>query len=123
MNTLTKIKRSDKIRIDWLFVKEERKMEYKDVHLTDLRRYAKKLGVRAPTHYNKDKLIEMIIEIEKGEVEPYFTNKGRPSKAEKKVNELQIEADVVIYVIKKAKEFLTELEGELEEIRKKEQAK
>ncbi len=94
-------------------------MEYKDVHLTDLRRYAKKVGVRGPTLHNKDMLIEKIIEIEKGKVKPYFSKKGRPSKAEKTVNEMQIEADVVLYVIKKAKEFLTEIEEEIEQIRKK----
>ncbi len=93
-------------------------MEYKNVHLTDLRRYAKKVGVKCPTTYKKDKLIEKILEIEKGQVESYFTNKGRPSKAEKTIKELQIESDVIIYAIKRTKEFLTELEEEIKLMKK-----
>ncbi len=96
-------------------------MIYKDMHLTDSRRYARRIGVKRPTSYNKNVLIEKILEIEKGWVEPSFQKMGRPTKGS---GELVIEnlnqTETLLYVIKRTRAFLMELEKELIE-RKKEQ--
>ena len=106
-------------------------MGYNDMHLTDLRRFAKKIGVRRPTTYNKDVLIEKIIEIEKGITQPYFNNLGRPVKKREEAfntyfaefkKDTALEAQIILHAIKKAKGFLEELETEIEELVKKGQA-
>ena len=107
-------------------------MGYNEFHLTDLRRFARKIGVKSPTKYNKDKLIEKIIEIEKGIEEPFYSKKGRPVKAKKPVETIvvtddvfkdatdnsHVDSDIVCHAIKRTKEFLIQLEKEIEEIKK-----
>ena len=108
-------------------LKKGENMLYNEVHLTDLRRFAKKIGVKSPTKYKKDKLIEKILEIEKGLVEPCYSTKGRPAKVKKLVETSAlkevpvnscVDIDVVYHMIKRTKEFLIELQKEIEQIKK-----
>ena len=49
-----------------------------NMYLHDLRRLARKIGVKAPTLLTKAKLVEAIMDVDEGRVAPDFSNKGRP---------------------------------------------
>ena len=53
---------------------------YEKLKLHDLRYIASKKGVRAPTKLCINDLIEQIEKIDRGEILPYYSNKGRPRK-------------------------------------------
>ena len=56
------------------------KYNFYDFGLMQLRIYAKKIGVKAPTACTKIELIEKIKQVEDGIVKPYFSERGRPRK-------------------------------------------
>ncbi len=49
----------------------------KNLILQSVRDIARKIGVRAPTLYTKLELIELVLKVQNGEIEPYFSNRGR----------------------------------------------
>lgn len=57
---------------------ENRKEELTKIHLTDLRRYAREIGVKHPASYTKPVLIENVLKIENGDEKPSFSKRGRP---------------------------------------------
>ena len=105
-------------------------MKYEKMHLTDLRRYARAIGVKSPTTCNKDVLIKKIVEIETGLQEPYFSKMGRPILVENKdVTEKIVEAsnmekklyvDVLLSIVRKSIDYLTEMEECLSILKNKE---
>ena len=97
-------------------------MEYKEMRIHELRDYARGVGVRKPTTYDKSTLIEKIYQVERGEVEPFFTKKGRGKRnlegkkllnTEKEEKREGREKEFLLFVISKAKKFLEELEKEI----------
>lgn len=55
-------------------------MNYEELGIFALRNIARKVGVKSPTQLKKRELINSIVKINNGEVEPYVrkTNQGRP---------------------------------------------
>ncbi len=89
-------------------------MDYREMHLTDLRRYAKSIGVKGPTKYKKAVLIKKIKEVQNGEREPEYSTKGRPTKI--MIEQLgTTRVDILLYAIKRGKTFLEEIEREIEQ--------
>ncbi len=101
-------------------------MDYRKVDLHYLRAYAREIGVKSPSLYKKDLLIKKIKQVERGEVEPYFSKKGRPAskrpdlKVVKKSEDVYCkdskEKRVLLFAIRRFKEFLGELEKEILEM-------
>ena len=54
--------------------------DYSKINFHELRLYARQIGVKKPTTYNKKELIEKIKQIEKGQVAPVVEKRGRPIK-------------------------------------------
>ncbi|MBQ9728143.1 MAG: hypothetical protein IJV85_00950 [Clostridia bacterium] len=52
-----------------------------DLPIYSLRTIGQLIGVRVPTKLKKAELIQEIIKVQEGAVEPFFTNRGRPKKA------------------------------------------
>jgi len=50
----------------------------KSIH--QLRAVARQRGVKCPSALKKQQLIDSLLQIEAGQLEPYFTNMGRPAK-------------------------------------------
>lgn len=103
-------------------------MDYRELHLTDLRRYAKKIGVKNPTAFTKSVLINLIEDIESGRRFAEFTKKGRPMRKKEvdiivdhvsqNVKEMAIQGvdvnkNILIYAIRRTRIFLLQLEDEL----------
>ncbi len=103
-------------------------MDYDDLHLTDLRRYAKKIGIKNPTTFTKSALINLIEDIENGRRFAEFTKKGRPMRKkevgvvldcvcqnvkEKANHGVDVSKNMLIYAIRRIRGFLLELEDEL----------
>lgn len=96
-------------------------MDYSKVSLHFLRIYARDIGVKSPSSYKKDLLIKKIKEVESGEVEPFFSKKGRPANKEvvhktgqPKVESYTKEKRVLLFAIDRFIEFLDELKKEIE---------
>ena len=53
--------------------------DFKGINLQDLRAYAREIGVDRPTAHNKTKLIQLIIDVERGVIAPKITKRGRPT--------------------------------------------
>ncbi len=58
-------------------VYDRESLEKTELH--DLRKIGKKIGVRAPTRLKKADLVENILAVQSGKVQPYFSAIGRPS--------------------------------------------
>lgn len=105
-------------------------MKYEKMHLTDLRRYARVIGVKSPTTCNKDVLIKKIVEIETGLQEPYFSKMGRPILVENKDAtdriveasnmEKKLYVDILLSIVRKSIDYLTEMEECLSKLKQKE---
>ena len=97
-------------------------MDYNMYHLTDLRRYAKMIGIKNPTRLCKKDLIEKILEVETDETKAHFTTKGR--KMKEVFNPLLIEEEekkedrkeIYLRIVKKTQAFLLELEEEINKL-------
>ncbi len=96
-------------------------MDYSRVNLHILRMRAREIGVKSLYSYKKADLIEKIKEIERGEVKPYFPKVGRPlsEKIPYKFEEIKKaknshEKRVLLSYIKRVREFLDDLEKEIE---------
>ena len=103
-------------------------MDYNEFHLTDLRRYAKKIGVKNPTTLKKGELVSLIEDIESGRRFAEFTRKGRPMRKregeivfdrvgqsiiDKASQGVDVNKNMLIYVIRRTRSFLLQLEDEL----------
>ena len=97
-------------------------MDYNKCHLTDLRRYAKMLGIEKPTCYCKKDLIAKIHEVEADSTKAKFSPMGRKMKEvfspllieEEEKNEDRKE--IYLRIIKKTQAFLLELEEEIKKL-------
>ena len=54
------------------------RLEIMSIH--NLRHLGKSIGVKSPCTLNKSQLIEQIVLIQKGNIKPCFSKKGRPTK-------------------------------------------
>ena len=96
-------------------------MDYSKFNVHYLRRYAREIGVKAPSTCRKHILIEKIKEVESGKVEPYFNNVGRPiiknpdfdKIKENTLTGCDTAKEQLLEYIKNFKEFLEKLEKEL----------
>ncbi len=113
---------NDKTLVNVSLKKRGKIMDYREMYLTDLRRYAKSIGVKCPTKYKKAVLIKKIKEVQNGEREPEYSTKGRPVKI--MIEQLEVtKVDILLYAIKRGKTFLEELEREIEQKIKKDEKK
>lgn len=89
-----------------------------------MRRYARDIGVKSPCTYRKKDLIKKIKDVESGKILPYFSKKGRPLcehhnidniKAKQTPNFEKSDKNVLLYAIKRFKEFLEDLENEIKD--------
>ena len=95
-------------------------MEYERINFHELRKYARKIGVKAPTTLNKATLIEEIKKVERGEVKPVF-KKGKKAKQinSEEVEEIlkkewgDKEKKIILFLIDRLRRFLLELEEEI----------
>lgn len=58
---------------------EYTKAELEKIQIHVLRDIGRQLGVKSPSSLKKSQLIEQIMAVDSGRVEPNFTKKGRPS--------------------------------------------
>ena len=61
--------------------------ELNEYSFTYVRKIGRNIGVKSPTSMTKDKIIDCILAIQKGEMQPVFTKRGRPAKTISPVNE------------------------------------
>ena len=97
-------------------------MDYTKVNIHYLRAYAREIGVKSPTSYKKDVLIQKIKQVESGEIEPFFSKIGRPSNEKtickpmlQKVKTESNDKSLLLFVVDRFKEFLDKLEKEIED--------
>ena len=100
-------------------------MDYDKMSLLTLRNYARDLGVKCPTKYKKNNLIEEIEKILQGETQPYRTKKGRPPKTEtvdsliKKEEEKNEDDKIEIKIQNACNMFKNEMADEIDRFQKK----
>ncbi len=58
----------------------EKQLEKVNFH--DLRRLGQIVGVKSACSLKKAELIDQILKVQNGEIDPYFSTKGRPAKKE-----------------------------------------
>ena len=105
-------------------------MEYEKINFHELRKYAREIGVKAPTTFSKPELIEQIKKVKRGEIEPVFKKSKKiteilfkeevqnkvENEEQTKIEEEDIfgeNREIMLYVIGKIKKMLTEMEEEI----------
>lgn len=96
---------------------KEKRKTYEILSIFELRNYARNVGVKSATNKKKSELIDLIIKIENGEIEPHNNfcgGKGRPPKNNANIsvnlNEKQLEEDY-----KKLKSILSRINNIIKE--------
>lgn len=96
-------------------------MDYSKVNIHYLRAYAREIGVKSPSSCRKEVLIKKIKQVESGKVAPYFSKIGRPSHQKlnydmkkERLENIQ-EKQVYLFIINKFREFLDNLEKEIQD--------
>ena len=91
--------------------------ELQEANLFSLRNLAREIGVKNPTMLNKKDLIEEIMKIDSGEVQPCErTNRGHPIKKDIEIKS-DMSVDPVLKELKKRfkKEFIASILKEIED--------
>ncbi len=98
----------------------EKRSVYESMSIFEVRNYARSVGVKSATSKRKSELIDLILKIESGELEPYNNfcgGKGRPPKAslnyEVNLTEKQLEIEY-----KKLKSMFNRICNIIEEYKK-----
>ena len=90
-----------------LFTKEE----LQNLSLASLRCLAREVGVKSPCSKKKEILIEEIVLVKTGKVEPYFSNKGRNALNSLLLDKKDFPLELKALLEKRAKEFVEEIVG------------
>ena len=90
-------------------------LESKTIH--DVRNLARELGVRSPSTLNKDEVIKRINQINNGEREPYFSNKGRKPRSKLIINNIT-KKELSEFEVNKINELIDKLKTDIIELLK-----
>ena len=90
-------------------------LESKTVH--DVRKLARELGVRSPSTLNKGEVIKRINQINNGEREPYFSNKGRKPRSKLIINNIT-KKELSEFEVNKINELIDKLKTDIIELLK-----